>query len=112
MLFTVFCVLGDTSVDSRGRTKKGFVAGGASLHSCMTPHGPDAITFSKASAAPLVPTFFGEGLAFMFETSYLLKVTSAALNDERLQESYNECWDKMPKLFTGEKKPKYPWESS
>ena len=29
--------------------KEGFQAGGASLHSCMTPHGPDYKTFKGAS---------------------------------------------------------------
>ena len=29
--------------------KQGFSPGGASLHSCMTPHGPDADTFINAS---------------------------------------------------------------
>ena len=29
--------------------KEGFVPGASSLHSCMTPHGPDAPTFEKAS---------------------------------------------------------------
>ena len=30
---------------------EGFVPGGASLHNCMSGHGPDAETFEKASAA-------------------------------------------------------------
>ena len=29
---------------------EGFVPGGASLHNCMSGHGPDAETFEKASA--------------------------------------------------------------
>ena len=48
--------------------KKGFVAGGSSLHSCMSAHGPDAPTFAKASAEPMVPVKFDKGMAFMFET--------------------------------------------
>ena len=28
----------------------GFLPGGASLHLCMTPHGPDTTTFERASA--------------------------------------------------------------
>ncbi len=35
--------------------KEGFLPGGASLHSCMTPHGPDAATFEEAIKAELVP---------------------------------------------------------
>ena len=29
--------------------EEGFMPGGGSLHSMMTPHGPDAIAFEKAS---------------------------------------------------------------
>lgn len=33
----------------------GFLPGGGSLHSMMTPHGPDAKCFENASKANLVP---------------------------------------------------------
>lgn len=33
----------------------GFNPGGASLHSMMTPHGPDAVCFEKASTEKLAP---------------------------------------------------------
>ena len=81
--------------------EEGFVPGGASLHSCMTPHGPDADTFNKASVDPLVPTYFGQGLAFMFETTYLLKVSKKALESNILQSNYWTCWKSLPKNFTG-----------
>ena len=35
--------------------EEGFQPGGASLHSMMTPHGPDADCFEKASTAELKP---------------------------------------------------------
>lgn len=35
--------------------EEGFQPGGGSLHSMMTPHGPDAVCFEKASKAKLVP---------------------------------------------------------
>lgn len=35
--------------------EKGFAPGGASLHSMMTPHGPDSEGFEKASNAKLTP---------------------------------------------------------
>ncbi|GMH77470.1 hypothetical protein TL16_g07421 [Triparma laevis f. inornata] len=41
--------------------KEGFQAGGASLHSCMTPHGPDYPTFKGASEAELKPQKFDKG---------------------------------------------------
>ena len=33
----------------------GFMPGGASLHSMMTPHGPDDKAFNKATTAELKP---------------------------------------------------------
>ncbi len=35
--------------------QEGFVPGGGSLHSCMTPHGPDVDTFEKSTVAELKP---------------------------------------------------------
>ena len=35
--------------------KKGNFPGGATLHSMMTPHGPDAKTFEEASTVDLKP---------------------------------------------------------
>jgi homogentisate 1,2-dioxygenase len=93
--------------DAKG---EGFVAGGSSLHSCMTGHGPDAESFVKASSVEkLSPFYFNEGLAFMFESKYLLKVAPAALAASFLQNDYIECWQKLPKLFTGEKSPAIDW---
>jgi homogentisate 1,2-dioxygenase len=81
--------------------KEGFAAGGASLHSCMSAHGADAATFTKASAAELNPVYFDGGLAFMFETCYTLKVSPWALSSDCLETSYVDCWKGLPKLFTG-----------
>mmetsp|Transcript_10229 Transcript_10229/g.23950 ORF Transcript_10229/g.23950 Transcript_10229/m.23950 type:complete len:430 (+) Transcript_10229:67-1356(+) len=58
--------------------KTGFEPGGVSLHPCMIAHGPDAETFEKASKADTSkPEKFEGGLAFMFETSAVLKVRAA-----------------------------------
>jgi homogentisate 1,2-dioxygenase len=49
--------------------EKGFIPGAASLHSCMSAHGPEAEVVEKASTVDLKPQKVGEGcLAFMFET--------------------------------------------
>ncbi len=34
---------------------KGFMPGGASLHSCMVAHGPESETYEKKSQEPLTP---------------------------------------------------------
>lgn len=41
--------------------EEGFQPGGASLHSIMTPHGPDAECFEKNSTAELKPERVAEG---------------------------------------------------
>ena len=79
----------------------GFVPGGASLHSIMSPHGPDAVTFEKASKADLKPAYFNGGLAFMFESCFMLKVAPGALNGTHRQTDYNDCWQGIKKNFTG-----------
>jgi homogentisate 1,2-dioxygenase len=83
---------------------KGFFAGGASLHSCTTPHGPDAKTFEGASSADLVPVKFDKGMAFMFETTYMLKLTDHALNAPEREKDYWKCWSDLPKKFNPDKR--------
>lgn len=80
----------------------GFQPGGASLHSCMTSHGPDAETFMKASHAELKPEKFDGGLAFMFETCHLLKLTDWALTCKHRDYNYQSCWQSLPKVFNPE----------
>ena len=82
--------------------KEGFMPGGASLHSCMSAHGPDAPTFEKASTAPLAPVKFDAGLAFMFETTLVLKLTKFAHGAPHRDLDYPGCWKACKKNFTGE----------
>ncbi|XP_026657517.2 homogentisate 1,2-dioxygenase-like [Phoenix dactylifera] len=51
----------------------GFLPGGASLHSCMTPHGPDARTYEAtiASGEDFEPFRISGTMAFMFESSLI-----------------------------------------
>ena len=79
----------------------GFVPGGASLHNCMSGHGPDADTFEKASKAELKPQYFDSGLAFMFETRFVCRPTSFALGTAELQHEYYTCWQGLKKHFRG-----------
>lgn len=41
--------------------EEGFLPGGASLHSIMTPHGPDRQCFEAASNAELKPSRVADG---------------------------------------------------
>ncbi|MCX7290121.1 homogentisate 1,2-dioxygenase [Janthinobacterium sp.] len=78
----------------------GFVPGGASLHNCMSGHGPDAQTFEKASHSDTsAPVKVGDTMAFMFETRTILKPTPFALNSELLQQDYYACWQGLRKHF-------------
>ena len=80
----------------------GFVPGGASLHNCMSGHGPDAQTFDKASASDTsTPVKVGDTMAFMFETRTMIRPTPFALNSELLQADYFECWQGLRKHFEG-----------
>ena len=79
---------------------EGFVPGGASLHNCMSGHGPDAVTFEKASSADLSRPNVIEGtMAFMFETRKVIRPTRQALDSPQLQNNYYECWKGIAKHF-------------
>lgn len=86
-----------------GKESGGFAPGGCSLHNCMSGHGPDAGTFKKASEAKLEPHYLDSGLAFMFESRYIMCPTKAAMSNKALQQDYNEVWEDMPKMFNGKK---------
>lgn len=80
----------------------GFVPGGASLHNCMSGHGPDATSFERASQAELKPHYIADTLAFMFETRLVIHPTTFALNTEALQNDYWQCWQGLQKVVVPE----------
>jgi homogentisate 1,2-dioxygenase len=71
---------------------EGFKPGGASLHNCMVPHGPDADAFDKASSAMLAPQKLDDTLAFMFESRWRFVPTAYAMQGGALDSRYAECW--------------------
>ena len=80
---------------------EGFLPGGASLHNCMSGHGPDAATFENASAADTTqPERISGSMAFMFETRCVIRPTRYALESALLQNDYLECWHGLAKRFT------------
>jgi len=82
---------------------EGFVPGGASLHNCMTGHGPDGDTFEKASRADTArPHKVDDTMAFMFETRSVIKPTRYALETAQLQSRYFQCWQNLTKHFSPE----------
>ncbi|WP_050469586.1 homogentisate 1,2-dioxygenase [Herbaspirillum chlorophenolicum] len=81
----------------------GFVPGGASLHNCMSGHGPDAATFEKASRADTgKPNKVDRTMAFMFETRNIIRPTRYALESPTLQRDYQNCWLGIQKNFNPE----------
>ena len=79
---------------------EGFVPGGASIHNCMSGHGPDAATFDKASSADTSrPHKVADTMAFMFETRAALAPTAQALASPQLQGDYQQCWAGIRKHF-------------
>jgi homogentisate 1,2-dioxygenase len=78
----------------------GFLPGGASLHNCMSGHGPDAATFDKASSADLSkPDVIADTLAFMLETRAVIRPTAQALIAPELQKDYWRCWQGLKRNF-------------
>jgi homogentisate 1,2-dioxygenase len=79
---------------------EGFVPGGASLHNCMSGHGPDAGTFESASAADTTrPQPVRDTMAFMFETRTVIRPTGYALESPQLQAEYFKCWQGLRRHF-------------
>lgn len=81
---------------------EGFVPGGASLHNCMSGHGPDAATFEKASNADLSrPDVITGTMAFMFETRAVIQPTRQAMDSIHRQRDYQDCWKGLKRNFNG-----------
>ena len=79
---------------------EGFVPGGASLHNCMSGHGPDSATFEKASHADLSkPDVIRDTMAFMFETRGVLRPVQQAIDAAHRQCDYLGCWSGLEKHF-------------
>ena len=78
----------------------GFAPGGASLHNCMSGHGPDAASCEKALAADTAkPQHVTDTMAFMFESRYVIHPTRQALESLQLQGDYQDCWAGVKKHF-------------
>jgi homogentisate 1,2-dioxygenase len=87
--------------DYDAKTGGGFVPGGASLHNCMSAHGPDTDAFENASNAELAPQKLDDTMAFMFESRYLIQPTRFAMETDALQKDYRDCWRGLQRHFTG-----------
>jgi homogentisate 1,2-dioxygenase len=77
----------------------GFVPGGASLHNCMSAHGPDRDSHLRASTAELAPHKIDQTMAFMFESRHVLCPSPSALASSALQSDYDACWQGFAKAI-------------
>ncbi|OEL21774.1 Homogentisate 1,2-dioxygenase [Dichanthelium oligosanthes] len=85
----------------------GFVPGGASLHSCMTPHGPDTKTYEATISradANREPFRLSGTLAFMFESSLIPRVCRWALDSPCRDLDYYQCWIGLKSHFSSHDK--------
>jgi homogentisate 1,2-dioxygenase len=78
---------------------EGFLPGGASLHNCMTAHGPDAETHERATNAELKPHKLTDTMAFMFESRFAMRLTRYAVESAELQHDYFEGWQGLKRHF-------------
>lgn len=88
---------------------QGFAPGGASLHNCMSGHGPDAATWARATRADTSgPVHIKDTMAFMFETRSVIRPTRFALDSSQLQADYQRVWQDLPKNFAPDRGPAAP----
>lgn len=78
-----------------------FLPGGASLHSCMAGHGPDSQTFDRATNVPLPAAHRmpDDSLAFMFETTYMMRLTAYSSGVHGPDSQYWRCWEGLKRVF-------------
>ena len=84
--------------------EQGFSSGAASLHSCMSGHGPEYSVFEKGSKSELKPQKLENTLSFMFETCFIMKVNKKSF--EFKDEEYIDCWKGFKNLFIEHEKSK------
>ena len=75
----------------------GFAPGGASLHNCMSGHGPDRASYEQAVAATLIPHRIEDSMAFMFESRHVIRPTRFATQSPLCQLDYDDCWSDFRK---------------
>ena len=77
------------------------------MHSCMTPHGPDTVSYEagiqRQNEQPAhLPR---DTLAFMFEFPFLPRVTPAAMSASNFDRNYYQCWTGLKSHFDPSWKP-------
>ncbi len=81
-----------------------FAPGSASLHNCMSGHGPDADAYERGTSADLKPQYLADTMVFLFETRLPVCPTRFALETDMLEADYYSHWQGLPKRFQGQAK--------
>ena len=76
---------------------EGFAPGGASLHNCMSSHGPDRQTYEAAIAAEPPPRKIEDTMAFMFESRWVIRPTRFGAEGPLIQHDYDSAWSGFKK---------------
>lgn len=78
-----------------------FVPGSASLHNCMSGHGPDTESFERGSSSDLKPHYIDNTMVFLFETQLPILPTRFALETDLLERDYYQHWMGLKKYWSG-----------
>lgn len=77
-----------------------FCPGSSSLHSVGIGHGPSAAAYDVCSKNKLEPHYMESQMAFMFESTYVLRLTKFAVGKTGGREKdYHKCWDGLEREF-------------
>ncbi len=79
---------------------QGFEPGSASMHNCMSGHGPDAQAYERGRNAELKPVFLEDTMTFIFETQLPIRPTRFAVETDALERDYYTHWLELKKHFT------------
>jgi homogentisate 1,2-dioxygenase len=79
---------------------EGFAPGSASMHNCMSGHGPDAEAYERGRSMDLKPQFLDDTMVFLFETQLPIRPTRFALETELLERDYYTHWLGLKRNFS------------
>jgi homogentisate 1,2-dioxygenase len=85
---------------------EGFAPGSASLHNCMSGHGPDGDAYERGRTADLAPQYLDNTMTFLFETQLPIRLTQFAVDTETLERDYYVHWQGLKKHFDPSAAPK------
>ena len=78
---------------------EGFKPGGASLHNCMVPHGPDDEAFDKASHADLAAAQARQHAGLHVREPLAFRPDRVRAERRRARHDYADCWAGLRSRF-------------